>query len=68
MRVIMIIHCQDTGAAVFFIEVGQDVHITGGSLKMPLMRVRRGYTNGYLRKSMVLILYLTVKHRDNTPP
>ena len=61
--------CQDTGAAVFFIEVGQDVHITGGSLEDAINEgVRRGYTNGYLRKSMVLDPVFNRKNTgDNTP-
>ncbi|NLM51591.1 MAG: fumarate hydratase [Firmicutes bacterium] len=61
--------CQDTGAAVFFIEVGQDVHITGGSLEDAINEgVRRGYTNGYLRKSMVIDPVFNRKNTgDNTP-
>ncbi|MFZ2801526.1 MAG: fumarate hydratase, partial [Syntrophorhabdus sp.] len=44
--------CQDTGLAVTFMEVGQDVHIIGGSLNDAINEgVRRGYAKGYLRKS-----------------
>ena len=44
--------CQDTGLAVLFVEVGQDVHVTGGDLKAALNEgVRKGYGDGYLRKS-----------------
>ena len=61
--------CQDTGAAVFFIELGQDVHIVGGSLKDAINEgVRRGYKNGYLRKSMVIDPVFNRKNTgDNTP-
>ena len=46
--------CQDCGTAVVFLEIGQDVHITGGDLAKAISRgVSRGYTRGYLRKSMV---------------
>ena len=46
--------CQDTGMACVFLEIGQDVHITGGDLREAVDEgVRRGYTNGYLRKSVV---------------
>ena len=61
--------CQDTGAAVFFIELGQDVHITGGSLEDAINEgVRRGYDKGYLRKSMVIDPVFNRKNTgDNTP-
>lgn len=60
--------CQDTGMAVVFIEVGQDVHITGGSLTEAINEgVRRGYINGYLRKSVVSDPLLRVNTKDNTP-
>ena len=50
----MIPICQDTGMAMFFVRVGQEVHITGGSLTDAINEgVRRGYTEGYLRKSVV---------------
>ena len=46
--------CQDTGMAVFFVEVGQEIHIEGGSLTDAINEgVRLGYTEGYLRKSVV---------------
>jgi len=45
--------CQDTGMAVVYVEIGQDVHVTGGSLKDAIDEgVRQGYQNGYLRKSL----------------
>ena len=45
--------CQDTGVAVFFVEIGQDVQVTGGSLRTAIEDgVRQGYLEGYLRKSM----------------
>ncbi len=45
--------CQDTGVAVIFIEIGQDVHVTGGNLRDAIEEgVRKGYLEGYLRKSM----------------
>jgi len=46
--------CQDTGMAVVFMDIGQDVHITGGNLTDAINEgVRRGYEKGYLRKSVV---------------
>lgn len=60
--------CQDTGMAVVFIKVGQDVHITGGSLKEAVNEgVRRGYMEGYLRKSVVGDPIERVNTKDNTP-
>ncbi|MCQ4726661.1 fumarate hydratase [Anaerotignum faecicola] len=60
--------CQDTGLAVVFIEIGQDVHITGGSLKEAVNEgVRRGYSEGYLRKSVVSDPFIRVNTKDNTP-
>ena len=61
--------CQDTGAAVVFLELGQDVHITGGDLYTAINEgVRQGYTNGYLRKSMVSQPFSArVNTEDNTP-
>ncbi len=60
--------CQDTGMAVIFIEVGQDVHFTGGSLQDALEEgVRRGYAEGYLRKSVVRDPLLRENTGDNTP-
>jgi len=59
--------CQDTGLAVTFIEVGQDVHITGGSLVDAVNEgVRRGYAKGYLRKS-VCHPFARKNTGDNTP-
>lgn len=64
----MIPICQDTGMAVIFIKIGQEVHITGGSLTDAVHEgVRRGYTEGYLRKSVVDDPILRVNTRDNTP-
>jgi fumarate hydratase subunit alpha len=61
--------CQDTGLAVVFLEVGQDVHLTGGSLEGAVDEgVRRGYTEGYLRKSAVADPIGERKNTgDNTP-
>ena len=60
--------CQDTGMAVVFLEVGQDVHFTGGSLKAAVNEgVRQGYTDGYLRKSVVSDPLLRENTDDNTP-
>ena len=64
----MIPICQDTGMAVFFIEIGQDVHFTGGDLNDAINEgVRRGYTNGYLRKSVVKDPVRRGNTGDNTP-
>ena len=61
--------CQDTGMAVLFAEVGQDVHITGGSFEDAVNEgVRRAYTEGYLRKSVVSDpLFGRKNTEDNTP-
>ena len=60
--------CQDTGMAVVFIEVGQDVHLTGGILEDAINEgVRQGYVDGYLRKSVVGDPILRVNTKDNTP-
>jgi fumarate hydratase subunit alpha len=61
--------CQDTGLAVFFVELGQDVHITGGSFQAAMDEgVARGYTKGYLRKSSQdHLLSERVNRGDNTP-
>jgi len=61
--------CQDTGTAVLFLEIGQEVHITGGDLYPAINEgVRRGYEEGYLRKSMVSQPYSDrVNTGDNTP-
>lgn len=62
--------CQDCGAAVVFIDLGQDVHIAGGDLYEALAQgVRDGYEEGYLRKSMVDKPFSTrINTKDNTPP
>lgn len=64
----MIPICQDTGMAVLFIKVGQDVHFTGGNISDAVNEgVRRGYTNGFLRKSVVSDPIERVNTQDNTP-
>jgi fumarate hydratase subunit alpha len=60
--------CQDTGTAVFFVDVGQDIHVVGGSLTDAINEgVRRGYRDGYLRASIVGDPLKRVNTRDNTP-
>jgi len=60
--------CQDTGMAVVFLEVGQDVHFVGGSLTDAINEgVRRAYVGGYLRKSVVADPLRRVNTDDNTP-
>ena len=60
--------CQDTGVACVFLEIGQDVHFVGGDLQEAVDEgVRRGYTNGYLRKSVVRDPLQRVNTGDNTP-
>jgi len=61
--------CQDCGVAVVYLEVGQDVHITGGDLYQAVEEgVRQGYDKGYLRKSMVTQPFSArVNTKDNTP-
>lgn len=60
--------CQDTGMATVFLEIGQDVHFTGGNLTDAVNEgVRRGYVEGYLRKSVVSDPLLRVNTKDNTP-
>ena len=60
--------CQDTGMVILFVELGQEVHITGGSLTEALNEgVRRGYIDGYLRKSVVSDPIDRVNTNDNTP-
>ena len=60
--------CQDTGMAVVFVEIGQDVHITGGSLVDAVNEgIRRGYQKGYLRKSVVRDPLTRENTGDNTP-
>ncbi len=64
----MIPICQDTGMAVIFMEIGQDVHFTGGVLEDAINEgVRKGYTEGYLRKSVVGDPLIRENTRDNTP-
>ena len=61
--------CQDTGMAVVFADVGQDVHIVGGDFNDAVTEgVRRGYVNGYLRKSVVSDHFRRENTQDNTPP
>ena len=60
--------CQDTGMACVFLEIGQYVHLVGGNLAEAVDEgVRRGYTNGYLRKSVVADPVLRGNTGDNTP-
>lgn len=60
--------CQDTGMACVFVDLGQDVHIVGGSLEDAINEgVRRGYEEGYLRKSVVKDPIDRVNTKDNTP-
>ena len=60
--------CQDTGMAVVFLEIGQDVHFEGGSLTDAINEgVRQGYMDGYLRKSVVKDPLIRENTKDNTP-
>lgn len=60
--------CQDTGMAVVFLEIGQEVHFIGGDLTDAVNEgVRKGYTEGYLRKSVVSDPLLRENTGDNTP-
>ncbi len=60
--------CQDTGMAVVFMEIGQDVHLIGGDLEEAVNEgVKLGYVEGYLRKSVVSDPLLRVNTKDNTP-
>ena len=64
----MIPICQDTGMAVIFLEIGQDVHLEGGDLTEAVNEgVRQGYVEGYLRKSVVGDPILRENTKDNTP-
>lgn len=64
----MIPICQDTGMAIIFIKIGQDIHFVGGSLEDAINEgVRRGYVDGYLRKSVVKDPILRENTKDNTP-
>jgi fumarate hydratase subunit alpha len=60
--------CQDTGMAVIFIEIGQEVHFVGGTLEDAINEgVRQGYKEGYLRKSVVGDPIIRENTKDNTP-
>lgn len=60
--------CQDTGMAVIFVEIGQDVHVEGGLIGTAINEgVRQGYQEGYLRKSVVKDPVLRENTKDNTP-
>jgi fumarate hydratase subunit alpha len=60
--------CQDTGMAVVFLEVGQDVHLVGGDINEAVNDgIRRGYEDGYLRKSILIDCIDRVNTKDNTP-
>jgi len=59
--------CQDTGMAVFFIKVGQEVHFDGNLTEAINEGVRQGYTDGYLRKSVVSDPLIRENTKDNTP-
>lgn len=64
----MIPICQDTGMAVVFMEIGQEVHLEGGSLEDAIHEgVRRGYVEGFLRKSVVKDPLIRENTKDNTP-
>jgi fumarate hydratase subunit alpha len=61
-------YCQDTGFVVCFVELGQDLHVTGGLLTDAINEgVRQGYTEGYLRASIVRSPFDRVNTKDNTP-
>lgn len=67
-RTKLIPYCQDTGFVICFLEVGQDVHVTGGALADAINQgVRQGYTEGYLRASIVRSPFDRVNTGDNTP-
>lgn len=60
--------CQDTGMCIVFVELGQEVHITGGGLEAAINEgVRKGYREGYLRKSVVADPLSRINTKDNTP-
>lgn len=64
----MIPICQDTGMAVIFLEIGQDVHFEGGSIEAAVNEgVRQGYIEGFLRKSVVKDPLIRENTKDNTP-
>lgn len=61
-------YCQDTGFVVCFVELGQEIHVTGGALSEAINEgVRQGYTEGYLRASIVRSPFDRVNTGDNTP-
>ena len=59
--------CQDTGMAVFFVRIGQEIHVEGGLTEAIQEGVRQGYTDGYLRKSVVGDPLQRINTGDNTP-
>ncbi|MDO5522251.1 MAG: fumarate hydratase [bacterium] len=60
--------CQDTGMAIVFMEIGQDVHIEGQNIEDAINEgIRRGYKEGYLRKSVVSDPLIRINTKDNTP-
>lgn len=60
--------CQDTGMTVIFVEIGQDIHVAGGNLEDAINEgVRKGYEEGYLRKSVVGDPIERINTKDNTP-
>lgn len=64
----MIPICQDTGMTIVFLSIGQEVHIEGGSLEQAINEgIRRGYKEGYLRKSVVSDPLIRDNSKDNTP-
>lgn len=64
----MIPICQDTGMAVIFMEIGQEVHVEGGALEEAINEgVRQGYVDGFLRKSVVADPLIRENTKDNTP-
>lgn len=64
----MIPICQDTGMTIVFLSIGQEVHIEGGSLEEAINEgIRRGYKEGYLRKSVVSDPLIRDNSKDNTP-
>lgn len=64
----MIPICQDTGMAIVFLEIGQNVHFSGGSIEDAVNEgVRQGYVEGYLRKSVVKDPIIRENTKDNTP-
>ena len=61
-------YCHDTGLTIVYVEVGQDVHLTGGDYQQAVHAgVRKGYADGYMRKSVVGDPLLRVNTNDNTP-